>query len=287
MLYFRVKTIHRPYFYPNPRTMPITRLLLLPVITLSLLISGCGEVAETKAPETAPTVPNTTTPPGAGTAPAPAEPENPTELVPPARTPLGSYVGQFEAEEINDSRTASYSNRITIVVEVIAEETASGRSIVAGNIRPWTGTARELSDGRGWRITAAEPGDDRYDGVFEFTLSADGQTLSGDWRANDDKLAVSRRGYVLERRSFAYDPSLQLTTDYFGEPLYGTEKMVLEDEYEFPVGEVLTDKIGEVNASARELTAADVENLYAGDLEVIRNAIYARHGYSFKNRKMR
>jgi hypothetical protein len=27
--------------------------------------------------------------------------------------------------------------------------------------------------------------------------------------------------------------------------------------------------------------------MYKGDLEIIRNAIYARHGYSFKNRKMR
>ncbi|MEL6924283.1 MAG: YARHG domain-containing protein, partial [Bacteroidota bacterium] len=40
-------------------------------------------------------------------------------------------------------------------------------------------------------------------------------------------------------------------------------------------------------ASVDKLTRADVENMHKGDLEVMRNAIYARHGYSFKNRKMR
>ena len=30
-----------------------------------------------------------------------------------------------------------------------------------------------------------------------------------------------------------------------------------------------------------------MSNMHKGDLEVIRNAIYARHGYFFKNRKMR
>ena len=36
-----------------------------------------------------------------------------------------------------------------------------------------------------------------------------------------------------------------------------------------------------------KLDKLDVENMHKGDLEVMRNSIYARHGYSFKNRKMR
>ena len=35
------------------------------------------------------------------------------------------------------------------------------------------------------------------------------------------------------------------------------------------------------------LKKADVENLKKGDLTIIRNTIYARHGYSFKNRPLR
>ncbi len=51
--------------------------------------------------------------------------------------------------------------------------------------------------------------------------------------------------------------------------------------------ESLTEDVLSFNASNEELKKEDIENMYKGDLEVMRNAIYARHGYSFKNRKMR
>ena len=35
------------------------------------------------------------------------------------------------------------------------------------------------------------------------------------------------------------------------------------------------------------LTKSDVENLKKGDIVIIRNTIYARHGYSFKNQPLR
>lgn len=41
------------------------------------------------------------------------------------------------------------------------------------------------------------------------------------------------------------------------------------------------------NASTQELTIAEVSNLKKGDLFILRNAIYARHGYSFKNPQLR
>ena len=48
-----------------------------------------------------------------------------------------------------------------------------------------------------------------------------------------------------------------------------------------------TDKIYKINASNTLLKKSDVENLKKGDLTIIRNTIYARHGYSFKNRPLR
>ena len=41
------------------------------------------------------------------------------------------------------------------------------------------------------------------------------------------------------------------------------------------------------SASLVPLKGKDVENMYKADLEVMRNAIYARHRYSFKNLRMR
>jgi len=48
-----------------------------------------------------------------------------------------------------------------------------------------------------------------------------------------------------------------------------------------------TDAIYTVNASNTLLSREQVMNLSRGDLNIIRNAIYARHGYSFKSRPLR
>ena len=48
-----------------------------------------------------------------------------------------------------------------------------------------------------------------------------------------------------------------------------------------------TEVIYRINASNTLLKKKDVENLKKGDLTIIRNTIYARHGYSFKNRPLR
>lgn len=51
--------------------------------------------------------------------------------------------------------------------------------------------------------------------------------------------------------------------------------------------EAVTKDVLKKNPSASLLKSADVENMYKADLEVLRNSIYARHGYSFKNVRMR
>jgi hypothetical protein len=48
-----------------------------------------------------------------------------------------------------------------------------------------------------------------------------------------------------------------------------------------------TDMIYKINASNTLLSKSDVENLKKGDLVIIRNTIYARHGYSFRKRTLR
>jgi hypothetical protein len=48
--------------------------------------------------------------------------------------------------------------------------------------------------------------------------------------------------------------------------------------------EQLTGEVTKYNGSTTELKES-LQNLYKGDLEIIRNAIYARHGYSFKTRR--
>ncbi|MEL6140185.1 MAG: YARHG domain-containing protein, partial [Bacteroidota bacterium] len=209
--------------------------------------------------------------------------------------PLGSYVGSFEAIEFDDEQNAMLRNKITLFVDSISAGYAAGRSVVAGNSRPWKGTAEFRNNL--WHVIGEEPGDDRYDGVFEFDVDPTTKKVAGQWLANNKKLPVSVRAYELEKREFYYDPNRQLDEYILSSPFYGTYQTVMEKyhdeetgktyEYESEQAEAVTEAATKLNASTQKLTASDVENLYRGDLEVIRNTIFARHGYSFKNRKMR
>ena len=192
---------------------------------------------------------------------------------------LGYYVGYFEGVQMDFDKDPVPFNKITISIDSVREEMLYGHSIVAGNNRPFSGPYEDMGDSLS--VEAQEPGDDRYDGVFTFTILKEDQKVKGKWLANNRRLAVSERKYELEMRAFEYNPDLELPEEVSWTSLY-------EKYPKFPdKDEGLTEDVLKLNASQRVLKKEEVENLYRGDLEVIRNSIYARHGYSFRNRKMR
>ncbi|GAA4109242.1 hypothetical protein GCM10022393_05730 [Aquimarina addita] len=194
---------------------------------------------------------------------------------------LGYYVGLFIAEDYGDiyEKKGSFSNKINIAIDRVTQDSLYGHSVVAGNSRPFKG----IFNSESLHAKVSEPGDDKYDGVFEFTILPEDKKLTGVWIANNTNLAVPRRKYELNKKAYKYDTTLNLSPEYdFNIPLSNTqfgESLELES--------VDPEKISKLNASAQQLTNQDVENLNKGELEIIRNMIYARHGYSFKNRKMR
>jgi len=203
---------------------------------------------------------------------------------------LGFYVGKFKAEKYDHDKKPSYSNKINISINHIKKDSIFGHSVVAGNARPFQGIITKET----FAVKTYEPGDDKYDGVFKFSINPNGKTLKGSWIANDTKLAVTERIYTLSKRKFLYDPDRKLIELKNGQEDYEYYENVIaslynpdENEFDSPESEWATIQALKINASNTELTNADVENLYKGDLEIVRNAIYARHGYSFKNRRMR
>lgn len=186
----------------------------------------------------------------------------------------GYYVGDFEASQMKNDKDPSYRNKINVSIDSVVGSKITGHSVVAGNSRPFVGTIRERV------VTAKEPGDDPYDGVFEFTLQPKGTRIDGSWTANDKKLAVTKRKYTLHKTAFRYDPHQKL--DGIGRGWVYSPGLEGSGR-----GEKLTADAYKFNASDTVLQSRDVENMYKRDLEVTRNAIYARHGYSFQNRDMR
>jgi hypothetical protein len=141
-------------------------------------------------------------------------------------------------------------NKITLLITKAGAGAVSGRTIVGGNDRPFDGT---LSiEGGAYNIEAREPGDHKDDGIFKFTIpEANTNELKGSWRALDPKRP--EKTYTLERKKFEYR----------------------KDVGNWP------------EASQRLLKTADVENLAADELALMRNEIFARHGYCFAKKNLR
>ena len=140
--------------------------------------------------------------------------------------------------------------KITICIDRIVGETVTGYSIVAGNERAFSGSYQVHE--KGFAIVAAEPGDRPDDGVFKLLYTKETDDLGGIWKPNDTK-KIKERVFVLPRKVFKYSTKV------------GT----------YP------------QSSTKQLKEKDVENMRPAELRIMRNEIYARHGYGFKLVEMR
>ncbi len=134
-------------------------------------------------------------------------------------------------------------HKITLSIEKVVGNTILGYSIVNANERAFSGSWQILPEGISFLVQ--EPGDHPEDGLFSMTLNIQTKALTGRWEPNDkNKTPVEM---TLQSRKFKYDP-----------------------------------KVGEYSkASTKLLKVADVENMRPAELRLMRNEIYARHGYSF------
>lgn len=146
---------------------------------------------------------------------------------------VGYWVGKFG------------KNMINIIIYDVENGDAKGYSVCAGNYRPLKGSADQKGN-----FILNEPGDDKYDGKFEFTINADSKKLKGTWTPYSGKSAKS---YTLNKRDFQYNIKN-------GDFSYASERVLTDDE---------------------------LMEFSEETLRIIRSEIYARYGYSFKEKDMR
>lgn len=141
-------------------------------------------------------------------------------------------------------------NMINITLSNIDGSNIEGYSVCAGNFRKITGTITD--DGSNiLDVKMEEPGTNQYDGTFEFTIDLNKDELSGHWTPFKSE-GNSEKDYKLTKKEFKYDPK---NGDFAG------SEYELDDEYLMELDEFT--------------------------LGYVRNEIYARHGYSFKNKDWR
>ncbi len=205
----------------------------------------------------------------------------------------GNWVGDFIADSVNgdyDEYDYAYSNKINILLKKIEGNKASGVSIVSGNKRPIFGDFKKEDSILVFKLF--EPGDDKNDGIFEFKITTD--KLSGKWISKNKNAKVYSRLFELKKQDFKYNPKLQLPkdneyVDWYSSKIDSTKEVVdgVEETYYNEFYRSASDVITKINASTQKLTENDLKNLKKLELEIIRNTIFARHGYTFKKKSYR
>jgi hypothetical protein len=105
--------------------------------------------------------------------------------------------------------------------------------------------------------------------------------ISGVWYMYNAKASLDSRSYTLKKRQYEYNSDLMVDSAILSKEYYNTFDNT-KGAIEMPTASAVL-----INASNTELTTEMLDNLYITDIEIIRNAIYARHGYSFSDKKMR
>lgn len=250
------------------------RILILSICAATVL-AGCNSAANSNS-----------TAPATDTSKLKAEVELPKEL----HTELyGIYSGMFETpEDITTSDSYQEPVKITINITRITETGVEGKSAVRGNVRPMSGTLS--AGGNGQLFVMDEPGSDKHDGRFNFKIVGD--SLIGTWEAYDrNAVKEYKKNYRLVKTPFIYNPNLMLPdeieyVDYQKSRVQRTVYKGENDAVDTSVTEFYrsaSDVIFKLNASKTLLTEKQLKNLRKLDLEILRNSIYARHGYAFKS----
>ena len=204
----------------------------------------------------------------------------------------GYWVGPFEPDTsvsplyTEDHNVWDYVNKINVSIDEINGDKVSGHSVVAGNVRPFSGTMKK--DGDTYRFAVNEPGDDQYDGKFEFHIKTGDTVLSGTWQANK-KVTFPARKYRLTKQIFKYNPANTMGSRFVDWTKVKASRQTADDgtKYMDTSFYMTSEDLYKYNPSSTPLTKTQVANLKKSDIFILRNSIYARHGYSFKKQPLR
>lgn len=208
----------------------------------------------------------------------------------------GIYMGDFAGKEMITSEDGEeyegeVYKKIALKINRITKDSVYGQSIVNGNQRPFRGIFNESSKS----FTLDEPGNDKTDGRFEVKLTGD--SLTGKWSVFNKKAVKSPlKTLKLTKKEFVYNPNFMLDEESnlvdWENPKDFVEKYTDEEtgkteKYTTQKNRVASDAVFKLNASKQKLTEKELKNLRKLDMEIIKNSVFARHGYAFKKQTYR
>lgn len=201
------------------------------------------------------------------------EPKDPNKKV------YGNWVGDFVPVKGFKSPVDFSTYKINIVLQKIQENKVFGYYIFSGKMRAFEGTSKKNKGNL--EIIVKESELSKNNGTFKFKIAKD--SLFGKWEPLE-KTGIILRKYILKRQSFQYDPNYNLDKN----PMYidnytKKQKSSFDLDTDRPTFRFADSIVTILNASTKILQEKELKNLKKLELELLRNTIYARHGYSFKN----
>lgn len=211
----------------------------------------------------------------------------------------GDFVGKekIRYEESEEEYEDLVYKKISLKINRITKDSVYGHSIVNGNLRPIRGVFNENSKS----FVLDEPGNDKTDGRFEMNLKGD--SLNGKWFAyTKSTVKAPIKNLKLIKKVFAYNPNFMIQKETFEEyedqapvdwaQAKTEEHHKVDDEgkpysYKTTKYRTSTAAVFTINASKQKLTEKELKNLRKLDLQIIKNTVFARHGYSFKKETYR
>jgi len=201
----------------------------------------------------------------------------------------GYWVGEFGLDvtgrdSLADETGDVQHNKINISIDEINGNKISGHTVIGGKVRFFNCEMEKTASK--YQFTFKSGADEKGDGIFTFSITKGDSVLSGRWDAGEKILA---HGYDLTKKNFSYNPNWKLTTGQYVDWGKGKKVTIKTDEGETYQNEAFfttSEDLVKFNASTELLTKDFVANLKKGDLLVLRNSIFARHGYTFKKQPL-
>lgn len=215
---------------------------------------------------------------------------------------LGYWVGNFNANLSDSELDSIYENesssvnylyrKITISIDEIKGDSIIGHSISVGNISPFKGLLVENTSN--FEMKVDEYKKEKTDGNFVIRINKSDSIMKGDWVAYyPEEVKITSRIFNLKKKIFVYNKEQKIEMTFFNtdkskEFVYTTDTVDGKiEEYIDTEYFSTTEKVFEKNASIDELTSDFVSNLTKADIFILRNSIFARHGFAFRDKQLR
>lgn len=175
-------------------------------------------------------------------------------------------------------------NKITISMDNIDGNQVEGHTVIQGKLRPFKCTMRK--SGSKYSFSFKGMSDEKSSGLYTMSITEGDSLLTGHWNGGTK---VPSHDFDLTKKLFSYNPDWKLREGTYVDWSKSKQVSIKPDSGETYADEryaTTSEEVHKYNPSTEVLTTKYLANLKKADLLILRNSIFARHGYTFKKPRL-